>query len=63
MFSALKVNGKKLYHLAREGTVLELAARPITIHELRVWRASPENQDVHFSMKCTKVRLPGHAEA
>lgn len=54
MFSAIKVGGQRLYHLAREGTTLELAPRPVTIHELRVWRASPADQDVHFSMKCTK---------
>ena len=32
MYSALKVNGKKLYELAREGKEVERAARLITIH-------------------------------
>lgn len=36
MYSALKVNGKKLYELAREGKVVERKARPITIYELEV---------------------------
>jgi len=36
MYSALKVNGKKLYELAREGREVERRARPVTIHELEV---------------------------
>lgn len=35
MISALKREGKPLYQLAREGQLLELAPRPITIHALR----------------------------
>ncbi len=34
MYSALKVNGKKLYELAREGKTIERAARPVKILEL-----------------------------
>ena len=34
MYSALKVGGKKLYELAREGVEIEREARPITIHSL-----------------------------
>ena len=34
MFSALKVNGQKLYDLARKGKEVERQPRPITIHEL-----------------------------
>lgn len=36
MYSALKVNGKKLYELAREGKEVERAARPVVIHELEI---------------------------
>ena len=35
MYSALKVNGKKLYELARKGQEVERQPRPITIFELR----------------------------
>lgn len=35
MYSALKVNGKKLYELAREGKVIERKARPVTIYEIK----------------------------
>lgn len=34
MYSALKVNGKKLYELAREGVEIERKARPVVIHEI-----------------------------
>ena len=33
MYSAIKVNGKKLYELAREGKIVEREARPVTIYE------------------------------
>lgn len=34
MFSALKINGKKLYELAREGVTVERKAREITIYSI-----------------------------
>ncbi len=36
MYSALKVNGKKLYELARAGKEVERQARPVTIHEIEI---------------------------
>lgn len=36
MYSALKVNGKKLYELARQGIEVERKARPVTIREIRI---------------------------
>lgn len=36
MYSALKVNGKKLYELARAGKEVERKARPVFIHELEI---------------------------
>lgn len=36
MYSALKVNGKKLYELAREGKVIERKPRTITIHSIEM---------------------------
>ncbi len=36
MYSALKVDGKKLYELARAGKEIERTARPVTIHELEI---------------------------
>ncbi|MGN1181052.1 MAG: tRNA pseudouridine(55) synthase TruB [Suilimivivens sp.] len=36
MYSALKVNGKKLYELAREGKEIERQARPVTIYKIEI---------------------------
>lgn len=36
MYSALKVNGKKLYELARQGIEVERKARPVQIHEIHI---------------------------
>ena len=36
MYSALKVNGKKLYELAREGKTVERRARTVHIHGIRI---------------------------
>ena len=36
MYSALKVNGKKLYELAREGIEIERKARPVQILEIQI---------------------------
>lgn len=35
MYSALKVDGKKLYELAREGKVVERKPRKITVHDIK----------------------------
>ena len=34
MYSAIKVDGRKLYELAREGKVIERAPRPVTVYEI-----------------------------
>lgn len=36
MYSALKVNGRKLYELAREGKTVERKARKVMIHEIKI---------------------------
>ncbi|HBA66052.1 MAG TPA: tRNA pseudouridine(55) synthase TruB [Methylococcaceae bacterium] len=36
MYSALKLNGKKLYELARQGKSVERKARPITIYKIKL---------------------------
>lgn len=36
MYSALKVNGKKLYELAREGKTVERKARPVCFYQIEV---------------------------
>ena len=52
MYSALKVNGKKLYELAREGKKVERAARPITVYGIEVLQE--EHPEYVFKVECSK---------
>jgi tRNA pseudouridine55 synthase len=36
MYSAIKVNGKKLYELAREGVSIERTPRPVVVHSIEI---------------------------
>ena len=53
MYSALKVNGKKLYELARDGKEIERKSRKIEIKELELL-GEDENGDFSFRVACTK---------
>ncbi len=53
MYSALKINGKKLYELAREGKVIERKARPITISEITI-TSSYRDCEISFEVSCSK---------
>ena len=52
MYSALKVDGKKLYELARKGQEVERQPRPITIHELTLLKMDAEG--IHLRVHCSK---------
>lgn len=52
MYSALKVNGKKLYELARQGKEVERQARPVQILDIRI--ISVELPRVSFLVTCSK---------
>jgi len=54
MVSALKVDGKRLYKLAREGVTVERKARRITIQKLEVLGFDPEAGTASLSVTCTK---------
>jgi tRNA pseudouridine55 synthase len=53
--SAIKVDGKRAYELARAGESVELKARPVTIHELVVHgiRRGGETVDADVSVRCS----------
>ena len=53
MYSAIKVNGQKLYQLARQGKEVERPARPVTIHELEVL-GQDESGDWLLRILCSK---------
>ena len=50
MYSALKVNGKKLYQLARKGKTVERKPRPITIFGLDILRQDAPD---HYTIQVT----------
>ena len=52
MYSALKVNGQKLYDLARKGKTVERQPRPITIHELTLLEAGEHT--LRLRVRCSK---------
>lgn len=52
MYSALKVDGRKLYELAREGKTVERKARPVTFYEIAV--LSVEIPRVRMRVTCSK---------
>ena len=52
MYSALKVNGQKLYDLARKGVTVERKPRPITIHELKCLDFNGET--ARLQVRCSK---------
>ncbi len=53
-FSALKIDGRPAYALAREGKVVELAARSVTIHKLSLVAHRPETRELDLEVTCSK---------
>ena len=56
MYSALKVNGKKLYEYARAGIEVEVKTRKIFIKSLEIEEInlSAEEKTVTFTVECSK---------
>ncbi len=52
-YSAIKVQGERAYDLARDGEAVELAARPVEIHELIVVEQQGSDRTV-FEAECGK---------
>lgn len=54
MYSAIKVNGKKLYELARQGVEVERKERHVTIKSIDILNIDMENFIVTMDVDCTK---------
>jgi tRNA pseudouridine55 synthase len=55
MYSALKVNGKRLYELARQGKTVERKARSIKIFNINIENIENiEGNNVDFTVECSK---------
>lgn len=53
MYSAIKINGKKLYELAREGKEVERKARKVTIYNIEILEFIPPEK-IKISVDCSK---------
>ena len=54
IYSAIKVNGKKLYEYARKGEKVEIKPRQIEIYDIKLPRIDKENKQIEFCVKCSK---------
>ena len=54
MYSAVKVDGKRLYDLARDGKEVERKARPVTVYKLSLTDFDEESQQGTLKIKCSK---------
>ena len=57
MYSAVKVNGKRLYELARKGIEVKRQPRKVRIYEIRITKENLNNSNnprVEFSVLCSK---------
>lgn len=53
MVSALKVDGQRLYDVARRGGMVEIAERPVTVHELTLLQMMPRHGAL-LRVRCSK---------
>lgn len=54
MYSAIKMNGKKLYQLARQGVEIERPPREITVRRLQVRDFDTKNNSFSLEIDCSK---------
>ena len=54
MYSAIKINGRKLYELARKGAEIDRPARRITIRELELLEPEEPDGDWRLRVLCSK---------
>lgn len=54
MYSAIKIGGRKLYEIAREGGTVERQPRSITIYDIDIVRIWDNGRKVLFDVHCSK---------
>ena len=54
IYSAIKVNGKKLYEYARKGEEVEIKPRSVNIGELKILNYDQESRVLELYIKCSK---------
>ena len=54
IYSAIKINGKKLYEYARKGEKVEIKPRKITIYDIKLLKINKANFEIEFEVSCSK---------
>lgn len=54
IYSAIKVNGKKLYEYARKGENIEIEPRKIEIYNIKLLNIDKINKTIDFEVECSK---------
>ena len=54
IYSAIKVNGKKLYEYARKGQKVEIKPRNIEIYEIELIKIHKNDKQIEFKVSCSK---------
>ena len=54
IYSAIKVNGKKLYEYARKGQKVEIEPRKIIIYDIKLLKIDKESCEIQFEVSCSK---------
>ena len=54
IYSAIKVNGKKLYEYARKGQEIEIKPRRIIIYDIKFLKIDKESSEIQFEVSCSK---------
>lgn len=54
IYSAIKINGKKLYEYAREGKKVEIPEREIEIYSIKLKNINLEEKEIEFEVNCSK---------
>lgn len=54
MYSAIQVNGQRLYDIAREGKTIEREKRPVTIYELELLESDDTTHTYTIDVSCSK---------
>lgn len=54
IYSAIKVNGRKLYEYARDGEYVEIPERKITIYKINLIEVDEKNEEIIFEVSCSK---------
>ena len=54
IYSAIKVNGKKLYEYSRKGQEVELKPRQIEIYSIQLVGINEKEKQISFKVKCSK---------